>query len=86
MVAYSTNYYKIFENGCQRDFIRTEKGFSEITGCRILTDNEIANRDGLVPDAVRISDSYIAELVAQNKSTKAKVRRSKIRRFQKGVV
>lgn len=77
MVAYSTNYYKFFVDGCQRDFVRTERHWYDVTRCYPLT-------DGSLRDAVKVSDLDVAELVA--KSARAKVRKSRIRRFQKEVV
>jgi hypothetical protein len=56
-------------------FIRTESRFFDIT------DDEVPDRDGLVPDAILVSNETVAELVA--KLARAKVRRSKITRFSK---
>lgn len=66
MVDNSSNCLKLFLNDRQRDFIRTESGWSDVSKCHVLTDGEISNRDGLVPDAVRVSDSDVAELFAES--------------------
>lgn len=50
----------------------------------MLTDGELLNRDGLVHDARPVSNETVAEKVA--KSAKAKVKRSKIRKFRKEFV
>lgn len=47
-------------------FIRIESGFYDITDCHVLNDGEVPGRDGLLPDAQRVSDEEVTELVAQH--------------------
>ena len=58
-----TFYYRV--NHESHFFIRTESRFYEIADCRVLTDGEVPDHDGLLPNAKRVSDEKVAELVAK---------------------
>jgi hypothetical protein len=46
-------------------FIRTEKHWFDIYACSVLTDgSRIGCNDGLIPNAVKVSEEEVAELVA----------------------
>lgn len=69
-------------------FIRTCTGrFFDISNRRICTNgHHIDDNDGLIPEAVEVSASYVAELVARfGVKPRVKGKASKIHRFQKEV-
>lgn len=46
-------------------FIRTESRFFDITDCSVLTNGHIDENDGLVPNAMKMSDVEVADLLAE---------------------
>lgn len=80
-----SDYLFIKDGNKNSHFIRTCTGrLYDITNCRnsILTDGHIDENDGLIPNAIRISDSYVVELMAKSES-RAKRKASRIRKLQR---
>ena len=78
-----TEYFSVKDGNKELHFIRACTGiFYDITNCSILTDGHIDGNDGLVPDAIPVSDYYVADLVAKSKA-KANRRASRIRKLQR---
>lgn len=71
-------------------FIRTESGrFWKISNKQIITDRHIDENNGLIPKAVQVSASCVAELYARfgvNPKPKVKRKAFNMKRFQKEMV
>jgi hypothetical protein len=76
----NVNTFYVVVNNKRHVPIRTESRFFDITNRRGLTDGKTLGKDGLIPIAKSVSNKCAAEWVA--KSARAKVRRSRIRRFR----
>ena len=76
-----SDYYRVKRNDKVFHLIRTESGrWFDISNCQALTDAEIPNRDGLIPNAQLVPAEVVAELVAKSLKAKAKSK-SEIRRL-----
>lgn len=70
----SPNYYKLFLGGRYRELVRTCTGrWFDVTDCPILMDNELPDRDGVIPNARPLSNEQVVDLLV--KAAKAKRKR-----------
>jgi hypothetical protein len=76
-----SDYFFVKDGFKEFQIIRTcTRRSYDITNCSILVDGHIDENNGLIPNAIPVSDSYVAELLAKSKPRR---KASKMKRLPK---